>query len=137
MTEVNIDDYKQLAVKTLEDIKQLYQELNERILDYAEAEVKVEQTKSIIEQKKSSMIVNGEISGKNAEERAANTWVAIPEYDELVLREQAARFTRASLEVAKNKLSSAKRQHEFYLRMIDLAIYGAPSFTDLEEGQYE
>lgn len=120
MTEKTVNDYTELAADAVEQVALAYDDLSKCIADYALAQDQLLALKHIIEDKKNKMIVAGEILGKNAEERAANAWIAIPEYDDLVVLESNANTARANYDISKTKLASWKRRLEFYLQMLEM-----------------
>ena len=120
MTEKTVNDYTELAADAVEQVALAYDDLGKCISDNALAQDQLLTMRHLVESKKNKMISAGEIVGKNAEERAANAWIAIPEYDDLVVLESNANTARANYDIAKTKLSAWKARLSFYTQMIDM-----------------
>lgn len=118
MTEEMANKYIELAGDATEEVAHAYDDLSKCIADYALAQDQLLAMKHLIEDKKNKMIASGEVAGKNAEERAANAWIAIPEYDDLVILESNANTARANYEISKTKLAAWKKRLEFYMQML-------------------
>lgn len=117
--EKTANDYTDLAADAVEQVALAYDDLSKCIADNASAQDQLLTMRHLIESKKNKMISAGEIVGKNAEERAANAWIAIPEYDDLVILESNANTARANYDIVKAKLSAWKARLSFYTQMID------------------
>jgi len=113
-------DYIALADDATEQVALAYDDFGRCIAEYALAKDKLLSIKHLIEDKKNKMIAAGTVTGKNAEERAANAWIAIPEYDDLVVLESNANTARANLEISKTKLAAWKSRLDFYMQMVAL-----------------
>ena len=118
MESKGIGDYIALADNATDEVVMAYDALSKCIADYALAKDQLLTMKHLIEDKKNKMIAAGTVAGKNAEERAANAWIAIPEYDDLVVLESNANTARANYEIAKTKLSGWQHRVDFYMQMI-------------------
>ncbi len=125
-----IGDYIALADEATDEVVTAYDALSKCIADYALAKDQLLAMKHLIEDKKNRMIATGEIVGKNAEERAANAWIAITEYDDLVVLESNVNTARANYEIAKTKLSAWQYRVGFYRQMIDVLVQNATDFLD-------
>jgi len=125
-----IGDYIALADEATDEVVAAYDALSKCIADYALAKDQLLAMKHLIEDKKNRMIATGEIVGKNAEERAANAWIAITEYDDLVVLESNVNTARANYEIAKTKLSAWQYRVGFYRQMIDVLVQNATDFLD-------
>jgi len=129
-TAKGIGDYIALADEATDEVVAAYDALSKCIADYALAKDQLLAMKHLIEDKKNRMIATGEIVGKNAEERAANAWIAIPEYDDLVVLESNANTARANYEIAKTKLSGWQHRVDFYMQMIAVLAGNATDIQD-------
>lgn len=129
-TAKGISDYISLADNATDEVVLAYGDLSKCIADYAFAKDQVLTMKHTIEDKKNKMIAAGTIAGKNAEERAANAWIAIPEYDDLVVLESNANTARANYEIAKTKLSGWQHRVDFYMQMIAVLAGNATDIQD-------
>jgi len=127
-----IDEYIELADGAMDQVFTAYSDLSKRIAEQADAQLQLIEMKNAIESKKNKMIAAGEISGKNAEERAANAWIAIPEYDDLAVLEANAAVARANADIADANLSAWGRRLEFYSQMIDVLL-AKPTLADCEK----
>lgn len=141
MAEKTLNEYIELADDATEEVVLAYDDMSKCIADYALAQDQLLALKHLIEDKKNKMIAAGDISGKNAEERAANAWIAIPEYDDLVILESNANTARANYDISRTKLASWKKRLDFYMQMIDLYshshLWNIDDESDLEPYPYE
>lgn len=131
----SINEYTELANDAVERTATAYEELNACIADYALAQDQLLTMNHLIEDKKNKMIAAGTIAGKNAEERAANAWIAIAEYDDLVVLESNAGTARANLEISKNKLSSARARLDYYMQMLSMLASNQMSTMKRDHGE--
>lgn len=115
-----LTEYIELAEDAMVGVTFAHDDLNKCIEEYANAQDQVLTLKHAIEDKKNKMITTGEILGKNAEERAANAWIAIPEYDDFVVLESNASTARANYDIAKSKLASWRTQLSFFMQMMEM-----------------
>lgn len=117
-----------LAKAHLETIGEKYDEVRVALEEHGEASKNYESMKSVIENKKNQMLSTGMITGKNAEERAANLWVAIGEYDDLEELNARLIATKTRLDVARNELTRAndlRVYHNLTIRAITAIIGGS------------
>jgi len=122
MTKDSIRAHITAMTSEIKNLEASYAALNAAVEEHMNAEYDVYSIKNVVESKKNTMIAGGTITGKNAEERAANTWIAIPEYDDLVIAEQNALNTRAKLEIAKNNTMMCRRKIDFLSQAINTLV---------------
>lgn len=103
-----------LAKAHLETVNKKYDEVRVALEEWDEATQSYENMKSVIESKKNQMLSTGMITGKNAEERAANLWVAVVEYDDLEELNGRLIAARTRLDVARNELARANDLRVYY-----------------------
>lgn len=103
-----------LAKAHLETIGEKYDEVRVALEEYGEASQNYDNMKSTIESKKNQLLSTGMVTGKNAEERAANLWVAISEYDDLEELNAGLATAKTRLEVARLELSKANDLKTYY-----------------------
>lgn len=98
----------------LEAVGEKYDEVRVALEEYGEASQNYDNMKSTIESKKNQLLSTGMVTGKNAEERAANLWVAISEYDDLEELNAGLATAKTRLEVARLELSKANDLKTYY-----------------------
>ena len=147
-------DYMEIRDEAISGISEIANDLDKAygavsiyLSAYNQASEVVADLEREIESKKNNMIASGMIVGKNAEERAANTWVAIPEYDDLEVAKIEQARARVQLDIAQNDLSRKRRRyaHKTFMmsqasRALELMLYDdscADDFADeLDDGEF-
>jgi hypothetical protein len=116
----DLNDYVKLVEQCFDDMKDLHAKYILAIEECAEANENYEQMKHLVESKKNQMLSTGMVTGKNAEERSANLWIAITEYDDLQELSAKVSSTKTELEIAKSYLKLANDKMSFYTLMIEV-----------------
>lgn len=114
----NLEHYVAKAEDALDNISKANTDMCGAMNEYTEAVSKLIAHKHLIESKKNNLIASGSIVGKNADERSASLWIAIPEYDSLVDLEISASILKNKIDMAKSNLEYWKSTLELNLTII-------------------
>jgi len=84
-------------------------DLEKALTEHAKAQIQHERAKEALELARATALLSGTITGKNAEEREAQARTALAEqYEAVRTAQEALVWTRARLELARERLSVAK-----------------------------
>lgn len=115
-----LEDIKDMASDALHLIETENAVLIKALSDYAALSERVMKLKYTIESKKNNLFVSGSIAGKNADERAASAWVAIPEYDALAEAEAQMVVAKTAIDVATINANFAKDSFKYASQLLGL-----------------
>lgn len=116
----DLGEYVKLAEKCIVDLSNAHTDIGVALAEHAGVTIAYNEMKQTIENKKNEMLSAGMVGGKNAEERAANLWVAIAEYDDLQELQSSLVRTKSNLEHAQNQLDYYKSCMSLYTLMIEV-----------------